>query len=138
MRKTVFFGFGILITVAVLYWIDGFYALSPEKRIGFLNYVQNDISQKFGQTKTNLENLPDTFMEISKGKKSMQEILIAQIQKTLEMYYVSSGKYPEKLDQIMRLDALPKDLRLEYKQQGDGYILRLIDKNGKILQEVAM
>jgi len=138
MRKTVFFIFGILFTVTALYWVEGYYALTPEKRGAFLNYVQNDVSQKLGQTKTNLEDLPDLLMAISQSQGSVQEVLIAQIQKALEVHYLSFGKYPERVEQVIKLDTLPKDMRLEYKRQGDGYVLRLINKEGKVLQDITI
>lgn len=138
MGKTAFFVFGILFTIAILYWIEGYYALTPKMRGNFLDYIQNDASQKFRQAKTNIEDLPDMLMAISKGQGSMQEVLIVQIQKALEVYYLSFGKYPEKAEQVIKLDTLPKDMRLEYKRQEDGYILRLINKEGKILKEVTI
>ncbi|MEK9165405.1 MAG: hypothetical protein AAB525_00920 [Patescibacteria group bacterium] len=138
MRKTIFFIFGILFTVALLYWIDGYYVLIPEKRGNFLGYIQNDASQKFRQAKTNIEDLPDLLMAISKGQGSVQEVLIIEIQKALEVYYLSFNKYPERVEQIIKLDTLPKDMRLEYKRQEDGYILRLINKEGKVLKEIVI
>lgn len=138
MRQTVVFLFSILITIILLYWINGYYALTAEKRGSFLDYVQNDINQKIGQTKTGLEQLPDLFLALNKGQKDMEKVLIAQIQRALEVYYLSFEQYPDKLEKIINLDALPKDMRLEYRRRGDGYILRLINKEGKILQEITI
>ena len=122
--------------IVILYWVDGYYVLPPEERESIFNYVKQDVSQKLQQARTNLEALPDLIMVFQQNKGIAGEILISQIQKSLESHYLLEGSYPVNLEQIVDAAQLPKDLKLEYKRTVGGYVLRLIGKDGEVVGEV--
>ena len=77
-----------------------------------------------------------TFINFRKSQDILYDALVANIQRSLAVYYEGADEFPESLDTIIKKSALPGGVRFEYERTAQGYTLRLLDaKSGSMIKE---
>jgi len=135
MRK-IFFLFGLLAIINIFYWVDNYYKIKPAERARFIGYVGGDLRDKFVQSKRALRAIPDTLNSILDNRSALKDIPSIQIQLALESHYLLEGEYPEKLETVVDVKKMSRAVKREYWRTKSGYFLRILSKNGELIEEI--
>ena len=136
MKKILIFLSGVLTGGLLVYWLIGYSGVDTANRGGFAHFIAGDALQKYKDATFASGAWIKSIINFRKSQDILYDALVANIQRSLAVYYEGADEFPESLDAVIKKSALPGGIRFEYERTAQGYTLRLLDaKTGSLIKE---